>query len=44
MEYIETSDASSAEKDEAKSRLQRFLEHPLLAAVVSGLTASLANK
>lgn len=33
---IEASGGTPAEKDEAKSRLKSFLEHPLLAAVVGG--------
>lgn len=33
---IEASGGTPAEKDDAKSRLKSFLEHPLLAAVVGG--------
>lgn len=38
---IEKSDATPAEKAEAKSRLSAFLEHPLVTAVAGGLAASL---
>jgi hypothetical protein len=40
IEKIESCDGSEAEKVEAKNLLQRFLEHPLVAAVV-GATISL---
>ena len=36
ISIIESSDASSEQKVEAKSLLRRFLEHPLLAAVAGG--------
>ncbi|MDE2053746.1 MAG: hypothetical protein KGJ46_09240 [Xanthomonadaceae bacterium] len=38
--YIDGSAGTQAEKNDAKSRLQRFLEHPLLSAVVSGAIAA----
>lgn len=42
VQKIESSDASESEKNEAKSRLQKFLEHPLVAAIV-GATISLGG-
>jgi len=38
--YIDESESSQAEKEDAKSRLQKFLEHPLLSAVLSGVIAA----
>lgn len=41
LQQIETSSASDEEKQEAKSRLAKFLEHPLVGAIVGGLAGSL---
>ncbi|CUI38023.1 RIP homotypic interaction motif [Achromobacter xylosoxidans] len=40
VERIEGSNASSEEKAEAKSRLQKFLEHPLVVSIAGGLISS----
>jgi hypothetical protein len=39
--FIESSNGSAEEKLEAKNRLRKFLEHPLLAAAVGGAIALL---
>lgn len=41
LQQIETSSASDEDKQEAKSRLARFLEHPLVGSIVGGLAGSL---
>ena len=41
LEQIDKSEASDAEKSEAKSLLVKFLEHPLVGSVVGGLAGSL---
>ncbi|MGQ3660654.1 hypothetical protein [Citrobacter braakii] len=41
LQQIETSSASDEEKQEAKSRLAKFLEHPLVGSIVGGLAGSL---
>lgn len=42
VEKIDSSSATSTEKTEAKSRLKKFLEHPLVATVVgAGMAAAL---
>lgn len=43
IEQIEKSDAPEAEKAEAKSRIHRMLEHPLVAAVVGAIAGGIAN-
>ncbi len=40
LDQIESSTGSAEEKAEAKSRLQSFLAHPLVAAVVSGAASA----
>lgn len=42
MKAIEASGGTPEEKAEAKSRLKRFLEHPLLSAVIGGAIALMA--
>lgn len=41
LQQIEMSSASDEEKQEAKSRLAKFLEHPLVGSIVGGLAGSL---
>ena len=41
---IEQSNASAEQKQEAKSRLARFLEHPLTSTVVSALVSSVTSQ
>ena len=42
LSAIEKADAPQQEKDEARSRLQKFLEHPIVTAVVgAGLTGAI---
>jgi hypothetical protein len=41
LQKIEESGATNEEKEEAKSRLAKFLEHPLVGSIVGGLTGSL---
>lgn len=41
LQQIEDSAASDQEKQEAKSRLAKFLEHPLVGSIVGGLAGSL---
>lgn len=41
LQQIEASSASEEEKQEAKSRLAKFLEHPLVGSIVGGLAGSL---
>ncbi|WP_454889073.1 hypothetical protein [Serratia quinivorans] len=41
LQQIEESSASAEEKQEAKSRLAKFLEHPLVGSIVGGLAGSL---
>ncbi|GLH25588.1 hypothetical protein ENT52713_29840 [Enterobacter sp. 200527-13] len=41
LQQIEASSASDEEKQEAKSRLAKFLEHPLVGSIVGGLAGSL---
>ncbi|KHT22172.1 MULTISPECIES: hypothetical protein [Pectobacterium] len=41
LQQIEDSSASDEEKQEAKSRLAKFLEHPLVGSIVGGLAGSL---
>ena len=43
VKKIEASAASSAEKEEAKSRLRRFLEHPLVIAVIGAVAGSVVG-
>jgi hypothetical protein len=40
---IDASDAPEAEKDEAKSRLKSFLEHPLVCAVLGGAAGGISG-
>lgn len=40
---IDQSDATDEEKTEAKSRLTKFLEHPLVGSIVGGLAGSLSG-
>lgn len=40
MTHIEKADASPSEKASAKSKLQEFLDHPLVAAIVGGLVGN----
>lgn len=41
LQQIEKSSASDEEKQEAKNRLAKFLEHPLVGSIVGGLAGSL---
>ncbi|EMP5336923.1 hypothetical protein AAIG28_23280 [Citrobacter freundii] len=41
LQQIETSSASDEDKQEARSRLAKFLEHPLVGSIVGGLAGSL---
>lgn len=41
VQQIEASSATDEEKQEAKSRLAKFLEHPLVGSIVGGLAGSL---
>ncbi|EKP9110679.1 hypothetical protein P4M31_001441, partial [Escherichia coli] len=41
LQQIEKSSASDEEKQEAKKRLAKFLEHPLVGSIVGGLAGSL---
>lgn len=41
IQQIEGSSASDEEKQEAKNRLAKFLEHPLVGSIVGGLAGSL---
>lgn len=41
LQKIDEADATTEEKAEAKSRLAKFLEHPLVGSVVGGLAGSL---
>lgn len=43
LQKIEDSSATNEEKEEAKSRLAKFLEHPLVGSIVGGLTGSLSG-
>lgn len=43
LQKIEESGATNEEKEEAKSRLAKFLEHPLVGSIVGGLTGSLSG-
>ena len=43
IEQIEKSSASEAEKAEAKSRIHRMLEHPLVSAVVGAVAGGVVN-
>ena len=40
---IEDSSFSSADKEEAKSALSKFLEHPVIAAIVGGLASNVGK-
>jgi hypothetical protein len=40
-QQIEAADATEAEKQEARSLLAKFLEHPLVCSIVGGITGSL---
>lgn len=40
IEQIEASDAPEEQKQEAKSRLTKFLEHPLVCSIVGGLVSA----
>lgn len=41
---IENSNESPTEKEEAKSRLKRLLEHPLVASIIGGAVSGLVGK
>jgi hypothetical protein len=41
VRQIEEAEGSDEAKAEAKSRLKRFLEHPIVSAILSGLASSL---
>jgi len=41
---VEEADCSASEKEEAKSLLARFLEHPLVNSLVGGVASGLAGK
>jgi hypothetical protein len=41
LQKIDESDAKDEDKEEAKNRLTKFLEHPLVGSIVGGLTGSL---
>lgn len=41
LQQIDESTASDEEKQEAKSRLSKFLAHPLVGSIVGGLAGSL---
>lgn len=41
LQKIDESDAEEEDKKEAKSRLSKFLEHPLVGSIVGGLAGSL---
>jgi|SRR5450830_244082 len=43
LQKIDESDATDEEKKEAKSRLSKFLEHPLVGSIVGGLAGSLSG-
>jgi hypothetical protein len=43
IQRIDSSSATSGEKAEAKNRLQKFLEHPLVCAVAGGLAGTAAT-
>lgn len=43
VKKIEASAASSTEKEEAKSRLRKFLEHPLVIAVIGAVAGSVVG-
>ncbi len=43
IEKIDESGASDEDKAEAKSRLAKFIEHPLVGSIVGGLAGSLSG-
>ncbi|MES2027434.1 MAG: hypothetical protein V4448_17950 [Pseudomonadota bacterium] len=43
LQKIDDSDAEEEDKKEAKSRLSKFLEHPLVGSIVGGLAGSLTG-
>ena len=43
VQDIDNSQASAEEKDEAKKRLAKFLEHPLVSSIVGGVAGSLTG-
>lgn len=43
LQKIDASDAADEDKKEAKSRLSKFLEHPLVGSIVGGLAGSLSG-
>jgi len=43
LQQIDDSDASPEDKKEAKSRLAKFLEHPLVGSILGGLAGSLTG-
>lgn len=43
LERIEKADASEEQKEEAKSLLGAFLAHPVVSAIVGGITAGVAS-
>ena len=42
-QQIEAADATEVEKQEARSLLAKFLEHPLVCSIAGGITGSLGN-